>query len=42
MKKTELFVVKPSDDRNNLYKKFATYLERQGIKIQKGGRHEKE
>ena len=41
MKKTELFVVKPSDDRNNVYKKFVAYLERQGIKIQKGGRHEK-
>ena len=41
MKKTELFVVKPSDDRNIVYKNFVAYLERQGIKIIKGGRHEK-
>ena len=41
MKKTELFVVKPSDDRHNVYKKFIAYLERQGIKIQKGDSHEK-
>ena len=41
MKKTELFIVKPSDDRNNVYIKFVAYLERQGIKIQKRGRHEK-
>ena len=41
MKKIELFVVKPSDNRNDVYKKFVAYLERQGIKIQEGGRHEK-
>ena len=41
MKKTELFVVKPSDNRNNVYKKLVAYVERQGIKIQKGVRHEK-
>ena len=41
MKKAKLFVVKPSDNRKNVYKNFITYLERQGIKIQRGGKHEK-
>lgn len=41
MKKTELFLVKPSDDTNKVYKNFIAYLERQGIKIQKGAKHEK-
>ena len=38
--KLELFVVKPNDDREKTFKKFISYLERQGIKV-KRGKHEK-
>jgi len=38
--KFELFVVKPNDDREETFKNFIAYLERQGIKV-KRGKHEK-
>ena len=39
-KKLELFVVKPNDNREKIFKNFIAYLERQGIKV-KRGEHEK-
>ena len=41
MKKLELLVVKPHDDRKTIYKNLIKYLERQGIKVTKGGKNEK-
>ena len=41
MKKIELFAVKPSDDRKEIYKNLIKYLEKQGIKIRREGKHEK-
>ena len=42
MKKIELFAVKPSDDRKEIYKNLIKYLEKQGIKIRREGKHKKE
>ena len=41
MKKLKLLVVRPSDDRKTIYKNLIKYLERQGIKVTKGGKNEK-
>ena len=41
MKKKELFVIRPSDDREEIYKKFVLYLQKQGLKIIKGAKNEK-
>ena len=41
MKKLNLFVVKPSDTREEVQKKFVEYLKKQGIKITKEGKNEK-
>ena len=41
MKKLNLFVVRPSDTREEVQKKFVEYLKKQGIKISKGGKNEK-
>ena len=41
MKKIELFAVKPSDDRKEIYKNLIKYLEKQGIKIRREGKHKK-
>lgn len=35
MKKLELFVIKPDDEKELIYKKLITYLKKQGIKIVK-------
>ena len=35
MKKLELFVIKPDDEKELIYKKLITYLQKQGIKIVK-------
>ena len=35
MKKLELIVVKPDDEKELIYKKLITYLKKQGIKIVK-------
>lgn len=37
MKKKELIVIKPSDNKEEIFKKFVLYLEKQGFKIVKGG-----
>lgn len=36
MKKKEFFVIRPSDDRAEIYKKLVLYLQKQGFKIAKG------
>ena len=41
MKKKELFVIRPSDDMEEIYEKFVLYLQNQGIKIVKGVKNEK-
>ena len=41
MKKLKLLVVRPSDDRKTIYKNLTKYLERQGIKVTKGGKNDK-
>ena len=41
MKKLNLFVVRPSDTKKEVQKKFVEYLKQQGIKIIKGGKNEK-
>jgi len=41
MKKMKLLVVRPSDDKKNIYKNLIKYLEHQGIRIVKGGKNEK-
>ena len=41
MKKLNLFVVRPSDTREEVQKKFLEYLKQQGIKISKEGKNEK-
>ena len=41
MKKFNLFVVRPSDTREEVQKKFVEYLKQQGIKIVKEGKNEK-
>ena len=41
MKKLNLFVVRPSDTREEVQKKFVEYLKKQGIKISKEGKNEK-
>ena len=41
MKKLKLLVVRPSDDRKNIYKNLIRYLEQQGIRVVKGGKNEK-
>ena len=33
MKKLNLFVVRPSDNREEVYEKFVQYLKRQGIEV---------
>ncbi len=40
-KKLELLVVKPSDNFDEVVKKFTLYLQRQGIKVIKGNKNEK-
>ena len=40
MKKLKLLVVKPNDNKKTIYKNLIKYLERQGIKIVKGGKNE--
>ena len=42
MKKMKLLVVRPSDDKKNIYKNLIKYLEQQGIRIVKGGKNEKQ
>ncbi len=41
MKKLNLFVVRPSDTREEVQKKLLEYLKQQGIKISKEGKNEK-
>ena len=41
MKKLNLFIVRPSDTREEVQKKLAEYLKQQGIKIVKEGKNEK-
>ena len=41
MKKLNLFVVRPSDTREEVQKKFVEYLKQQGIKIVKEDKNEK-
>ena len=41
MKKLNLFVVRPSDTREEVQKKLIKYLKQQGIKIVKEGKNEK-
>ncbi len=41
MKKLDLFVVTPSDTREEVKKKFVKYLKQQGIKIIKEDKNEK-
>ena len=41
MKKLNLFVVRPSDTREEVQKKFVEYLKRQGIKVVKENKNEK-
>ena len=41
MKKLNLFVVRPSDTREEVKKKFVEYLKRQGIKVVKENKNEK-
>ena len=41
MKKLNLFVVRPSDTREKVQKKFVEYLKQQGIKIVKEDKNEK-
>ena len=41
MKKLNLFVVRPSDNREEVYEKFVQYLKQQGIKIVKEDKNEK-
>ena len=41
MKKLNLFVVRPSDTREEVQKKFVEYLKKQGIKIIKKDKNEK-
>jgi hypothetical protein len=38
MKKPKLLIVKPSDYKETIYKNLIKYLERQGIKILRGGK----
>ena len=40
MKKLELFVVKPDDKKEVIYKKLIAYLNKQGIKILKEVKNE--
>ena len=40
MKKLELIVVKPNDEKELIYKKLITYLKKQGIKIVKEVKNE--
>jgi len=40
MKKLELIVVKPNDEKELVYKKLITYLKKQGIKIVKEVKNE--
>ena len=40
MKKLELIVVKPDDEKELIYKKLITYLKKQGIKIEKEAKNE--
>ena len=41
MKKLNLFVVRPSDTREDVQKRLVEYLKQQGIKIVKEGKNEK-
>ena len=41
MKKLELIVVKPDDEKELIYKKLITYLKKQGIKIVKEAKNGK-
>ena len=41
MKKLNLFVVRPSDTKEEVHKKFVEYLKQQGIKIDKDDKNEK-
>ena len=41
MKKLNLFVVRPSDAKEKVQKKFVEYLKQQGIKITKEDKNEK-
>ena len=41
MKKLNLFVVRQSDTREEVQKKFVEYLKKQGMKISKEGKNEK-
>ena len=41
MKKLNLFVVRPSDTREEVQKKFVEHLKQQGIKIVKDDKNEK-
>ena len=40
MKKLELIVIKPNDEKELIYKKLFTYLKKQGIKIVKEVKNE--
>lgn len=41
MKKLNLFVVRPSDTKEEVQKKLTEYLKKQGIKVVKEGKHGK-
>ena len=41
MKKLNLFVVRPSDTKEEVQKKLTEYLKQQGIKVVKEGKHGK-
>ena len=41
MKKLKLFVVRPNDDKETIYKNLTEYLKQQGIKIVKESKNEK-
>ena len=41
MKKLDLLVVRPSDTKEEVQRKFVKYLKQQGIKIVKEGKNEK-
>ena len=38
MKKPKLLIVKPSDDKETIYKNLIKYLEQEGIKILRSGK----
>jgi len=40
MKKKELIVIKPCDNKEEIFKKFVLYLENQGLKVIQGDKNE--